>query len=131
MMEERVNGKIDSMGSGQHGGGRLIHVNGAAWRAALDRARELGCLTPEGHPSIGRLVTEIGEAALKVSRVKPARPLGMASRIREQIDLDPAATDATIARRLGSSVMQVGIERRRYLKRKANLSLPEGQSAPD
>lgn len=98
--------------------GRFIHVKDPAWEAALGLAARLGCLAPDGSPSVSRLVSEIGEGSIRVTRVKAARPLSMAARIREQIDLDPAATDRDIARRLGSNPMQVSTERTRYTRKK-------------
>lgn len=93
---------------------RGIRVPDPSWEGAVAIARQLGCLAPDGSASVGRMVAEIGDGTLSVRRTKPAkRPLSMAARIREQIDLDPAASDQDIARRLGASSMQVCQERRR------------------
>lgn len=102
---------------------RGIKVPDPSWEMAVEIARQLGCLAPDGTASVGRMVAEIGDGTLSVRRAKPTkRPLSMAARIREQIDLDPAATDRDIARRLGAEVMQVCQERGRYARKRADAA---------
>lgn len=97
----------------------LIRVSDEAWAEALRWAAALGCLSPGGEPSISRLVGEIGEGSLQVTRVRPATPRSMAARIRAQLDLTPDAKDAAIAEMLGATAVQVCKVRLEYARKKA------------
>lgn len=99
--------------------GHMVRVSDEAWAEAMRWAAALGCTSRDGEPSVARLVAEIGEGSIQVTRVRAATPRSMAARIRAQIDLTPEAKDAAIAELLGATAMQVCKERLRYAQKKA------------
>lgn len=99
------------------GQGRMILSGDEAWLDALRWDDVLKRPAPGRCPSIGQLVTDIGEGALQVNCGRDARKRSRAGGIRAQIDLVPEAKDAHIAQLLGTTPLRVLQERRRYARR--------------
>jgi hypothetical protein len=93
-----------------------ILVDPEEWERARTVAVALGCLSPAGEPSVGRLVREIGAGRIHARRVQ-AQPLTLAARIRAMAEASPEMSNKAISLALGCGLDRVINERRRAAER--------------
>ena len=112
-------------------GNRNLRISDDAWAAAERIAEALGCLGKGSEPSVGVLLSEIGEGTITAVRVRPPIPRSVAQLVRQLITAHPDATNREIADMIpmpgDEGLVRVITERKRMVERAARRAAAEAE----